>query len=198
MRIAVADLAAHARPLPALVARDALEALALQRLAHGLVLELVILAVPLAANVALVHSPSMTPHITMALRTLDAQGPRIRTLSEGTCAGVLLDTLLGMTYKRLAEIANRPYELHSRHCGSRMLHQTVRADTRTLHSSAVRANGELLYLLVIAYNWHYGVTEIAEGAVLLFHSALLALHLKVSRHLRHVSVRYQLRRSHQP
>ena len=73
-----------------------------------------------------------------------------------------------------------------------MLHQTVRADTRTLHSSAVRANGELLYLLVIAYNWHYSVTEIAEGAVLLLHSALLALHLKVSRHFRHISIRYQL------
>ena len=108
--------------MTALVARDALEALALQRLAHGLVFKLVVLTVPLTANIALVHSPSMIPHIALALRALDTQRSGIWTLSEGACTGVLLDALLGMTHKGFAEITNRSHKLHARDGGSRMLH----------------------------------------------------------------------------
>lgn len=94
MRVAVTNLASHAGPLSSLVTRNALVALPLQCLAHGLVLELVVLAVPLPADVALVHAPSMTPHIALALGALDAQRTGIRTLAERARARVLLDTLL--------------------------------------------------------------------------------------------------------
>lgn len=94
MRVAVTNLASHAGPLPSLVTRNALVALPLQGLAHGLVLELVVLTVPLPADVALVHATSMTPHIALTLRALDAQRTGIRTLAERTRACVLLDTFL--------------------------------------------------------------------------------------------------------
>ena len=94
MRVTITNLASHAGPLSSLVARNALVALPLQCLAHGLVFELVVLTIPLPADVALVHAPSMTPHITLALRTLDAQRSGIRTLAEWTRARMLLDALL--------------------------------------------------------------------------------------------------------
>ena len=122
VRVAVAHLAAHTRPLTALVAGNTLEALALQCLAHGLMLELIVLAVPLPADVALVHFPSVAPHVTVTLRTPNTQCTRLWSIAERTGAGVLLNAFTRVADERFAEIANRTDKLESGDSGSRVLH----------------------------------------------------------------------------
>lgn len=149
MDITVAHLAAHARPLPTFTAGNTLETLSLQRLTHGLVLELVILTVPLAADVALIHLAAVTPHISLTFGTLNTHRSGFRSVSEWTGARVFLNALSGMAHKSLAKIANCSNKLHARHSHSGVFHETIRSHAATLHSSAVRANWKLLDLYVL-------------------------------------------------
>ena len=150
MCVAVAHLAAHARPLTALVAGDAFEAFSLQGLTHGLMLELIVLTVPFSADVALIHLASVAPHVTMTLRTPNTQCARFRSIAERTRAGVLLDTLSRVTDECLAEIANRPHKLESRDSGSRVLYKTVGTHAAAFHPSTVSTYRELLHLTLKA------------------------------------------------
>ena len=111
MEIAVADFASHARPLPSLVARYALETVALQGLAHRLMLKVIILAAPLPADVALEHLPSVMPHIPLAFAAFDRESTSIRRVAERTCASVLFGALFRMAHKSFAEIADGAHEL---------------------------------------------------------------------------------------
>lgn len=106
MKIAVADFASHTRPLTAFVARYTFETVAFQGLTHGLMLKVIILAAPLAADVALEHLPSMMPDVTLAFTAFDCEGAAIGRLAEWACASVLFGTLFRMTNKGFAKIAD--------------------------------------------------------------------------------------------
>lgn len=106
MEIAVTDFAAHTRPLTALVARYALETVAFEGLAHRLMLKVIILAAPLAADVALEHLPSVMPDVALAFAAFDCEGTAIGRFAEWTCAGVLFGAFFRMTNKGFAEIAD--------------------------------------------------------------------------------------------
>lgn len=80
-----------------------------------------------------------------------------------------------------------------------MFYETIRSNAAALHSSALRTNRQLLHLFVWDEGTHsYRVTEIAKGAVFLFHSTFCAFHIKIAWDFWHVSKCKQLRRAHQP
>ena len=111
MEIAVTDFAAHTRPLTALIARYALETVAFEGLAHRLMLKVIILAAPLAADIALEHLPSVMPDVTLALAAFDCEGTAIGRLAEWACASVLFGAFFRMSNKGFAEVADGPDKL---------------------------------------------------------------------------------------
>ena len=56
-------------------------------------LKVIILAAPLAADVALEHLPSVMPDVALAFAAFDCEGTAIGRFAEWTCAGVLFGAL---------------------------------------------------------------------------------------------------------
>lgn len=152
--------------------------------------ELVVLTTPLPTDVALVHFPSMMPNITLTLATFDRKRIAARRFAERTGTCMLFCAFSGMTHKCFTEIAYRTDKLHTCYCCPRMLHETVRPNSTTLHSSAMRANRELLHLSNRDNSMVSNrMTKVTKGTVLLLHPAFRAFHLEITRDFGHIPVR---------